>query len=1442
MTGRCSNKSSCGAAPAALLPLLLRTPALTAALAVVAIIACAAHPVPAETRLEAIDAARTELDTGWRLADSDDVPATGARVSLPDYDTSGWLDAVVPGTVLTALVEAGQYAEPLYGENIRDIPDLAALGKHYWYRVTFAVAAGRGDRRTWLHFDGINYKADLWLNGQFIDHMEGAFRRGIFDVTDTVNVGSNTLAVFIYPNENPGDRHDKTIADCCDNGGDLAQDSPTHLCTVGWDWIPTIPDRCMGIWQDVYVRETGPVTVRNPHITTDLPLPDTSPASLSVSAELVNATELAQNGYLRGRIGDTTFAQFVSLDPGEQLLVTFEPTEFTELVMTDPLPWWPNGYGEQNLYELQLWFEMSDTTVSDRTTERFGIRELSYEFSQLTPPELIVKVNGARIFCKGGNWGMDEALKRMSHQRYDDLLRLHRDANIVMIRNWVGMTDDPSFYEFCDEYGLLVWDEFWLANPWDGPDPSDPALFLLHAEDKIKRYRNHPCIALWCARNEGYAPVLIDSGLNALIDELDGTRRYQRLSDNEGVHGRGPWYYQHPASYYRSSGWGHAYGFTTEIGMPCVPSVESMRAMMPETDLWPIGQAWGFHDYCGGNGDPNVYTQAVNARYGDATGVEDFCRKAQLVNLETHKAIFEAWNHRMWRGPEYCSGVLLWMTNPCWPSTMWQLYDYYLEPTAAYFGVKSACEPLHIQMSLDDWTVSVVNNRLESFDALVAEARVFDLDGTESAESYWSYIVDVGANSVTDCFGLAFDPSLSTVHFVRLNLYDGAGELLSRNFYWRSSADPDFTLLDTMPDVDVSWSAALEPSDDDAVRSHIELHVENETPYVALMLRAKLVGAESGERLLPVFYEDNYFSLLPGESRDISVEIPSHALPDERPRIVLEGWNVTADANTLPVANGIADVVLDEDGERAVIDLTAAFEDAEDAAWQLTYAVAENSAPDIVRTSIGESALVLVPMPDAAGDATIRVTATDSAGGSTTDTFNVTVNPVNDAPVLTPVGPILATITDHDVDNPGASVEGILGNSVQDVDADAVVGIAVFGMNAPAGTWQYSFADGREWVVLGAVDQQNALLLRGTDRLRFVPAAHPDSTPGLDYVAWDRTSGAAGLWSDITDRGGTTAFSTEPDRVSQPVELSNYPPTIDLDSATPGTSFEALFEATSGPVAIAATTGLVVTDVDSELAHSATVAIVNPLDAPDEILDVDVADRQIKVHFEPSTGVLTLNGISSIETYQTVLRTVTYENSRAARTTAARTIEFIVSDGDADSTPAVATVSFRDRIQVELNTQWNLLSIPFATDSGVDLESLLCSDDGTVLFSGTLWAWDEACQRHVPIAAGLQAKRGFWAFGSVSTATLSNAFSGTADTASVLQLTRGWNLIGTAWRGVLQPSGIALNSVWTWDVDTQTYSSPERGHVLERGTGYWVYAVQDGDVDVVPDPGEEEAR
>jgi len=916
----------------------------------------AAKTPPTQEILQANAENQWTMAAGWHMIAAPKVSADGAAISQTNFNAKDWMYATVPGTVLTTMVDRGIYPDPDYGLNNLAIPE--SLNKQdYWYRIEFHAPRAVRGRRLTLTFEGINYQAAVWLNGQQLGSIKGAFIRGVFDVTNVVKSDkANVLAVRISPPPHPGFPQEQSVkGGPGENGGMMCLDGPTFVATEGWDWIPAVRDRDTGIWQPVTLTATSTVKIGDAQVVTSLPLPDTSHADVEITVPLENMSASPATGTLKASFGDAIVTKPVTLAPGKSS-VKLAPSEFAQLTVQHPRLWWPNGYGKPDLYTLHLTFSEGNAD-SDTKELRFGIREITYELSLLdsaghlrrleyspttarlkaeavvdvrhegmreipaadpfpptfppewrdgwkswvaslapggesspsvkmlddtkTSPYLVIKVNGVRIAARGGNWGMDDSRKRVSREHLEPYFRLHRDANLNIIRNWVGQNTEQTFYDLADEYGLMIWNDFWESTQNYNVEAQDPELFLDNARDTILRFRNHPSIVVWCGRNEGVPQPVINEGLIALINSLDGTRYYFPSSNQVNLQNSGPYKYMDPTLYYTALN----HGFSVETGTPSFSTLESFRAWIPKEDQWPIGDDWAYHDWHqSGNGDMAPFMAQMQSEFGAPVSLEDFERKAQMLDYVDHRAIFEGMNAHLW-SPN--SGRLLWMTQPAWPSNTWQILNADYDTQSSFYAVKKACEPLHVQLDLSNDNVAVVNTTNDAQTGLTLTANVYSLENKVLLHKEEKR--DAAADALTDGFQLELAPLLAAEKMVLVNLElrNASGEVVSRNFYWLGADSESYRRLNRLPTATVSATARSTRAGDN-IRVKVEL--SNTGTAVSLATKLTLLNAD-GSRILPAYYTDNYVSLLPGESREIEIEYPAKSANGPA-QVALRGWNL----------------------------------------------------------------------------------------------------------------------------------------------------------------------------------------------------------------------------------------------------------------------------------------------------------------------------------------------------------------------------------------------------------------------------------------------------------------------------------------------------------------------------------------------------------------------
>ena len=830
-------------------------------------------PYPAER--PAVADGRMSLSGGsWMIRRASEVTATGEEISTPNYKPENWLVATVPGTVLSSFKNAGAIAEPNYADNQLHISE-SFFYSNFWYRDEFELPENFKQDRLFLNFDGINWKADVYLNGHKLGRIEGAFMRGKFDVTDLVVAGKNVVAVEIVKNAHIGAIKEKNRQSTDFNGGILGADNPTFHATIGWDWIPTMRGRNIGIWNDVSLTTTGHVTVADPFVRSVLPLPDTTSAKLTAGIIVRNWDTKAVQGTLEGKIGEITFEQPVELAAGEEKTVVFDATAYPQLNMRHPRLWWPKGYGAPNLYDANFTFKVGDK-VSDARNFKAGIRQMTFNEDNRI---LSLFINGRRFIGRGGNWGFSESNLNYRGREYDIAVAYHADMNFTMMRNWVGMIGDEELYEACDRHGIMIWQDFWLANPADGPDPYYPEMFIVNAEDYVKRIRSHASIAIYCGRNEGFPPAQIDQALRRIVREKHPDIHYISSSADDVVSGHGP-YRMLPAKEYFTLKTGND-KFHSERGMPNVMTYESMLRTFSPEGLWPQDHQWGMHDYTreGAQGCTS-FNEIIAKGYGEPQSAKEFAELAQWVNYDGHRSLFESRSLNR-------KGLLMWMSHPCWPSMVWQTYDYYFEPTAAYFAIKKASEPLHIQWNPATDEVEVVNYSGGMRKGLTAKAQLLNMNASVVWEK--EATVDSHEDTTDKCIRLEFPSDLSKVHFIKLTLTEN-GAVVSENFYHRSLEENNYQALRELPKVKLL--PAIDTRKDPDGIWHATVTVENTTATPALMIRVNVTGEKDGLQFLPVFYSDNYFALLPGEKKTVNIRWKDEDTRGNTPKVQLSGYNV----------------------------------------------------------------------------------------------------------------------------------------------------------------------------------------------------------------------------------------------------------------------------------------------------------------------------------------------------------------------------------------------------------------------------------------------------------------------------------------------------------------------------------------------------------------------
>lgn len=843
-----------------------------------------------------------ELNSGWQCNNIAKVTVKGESLSNPSYGLKDWIPATVPGTVLTTLLNNKLVPDPFYGMNNQRIPDIYTTGRDhytYWFVKDFTEQQPMADGQVWLHFRGVNDGCDIYLNGHRLNSSThfGTYLRHSYNITPWLaKDGHNRLAVVVYPpavvgNPNGGQGGDGTIAK---NVG------PQY--TAGWDWIQPMRDRNTGIWDKVTIEKTGAVRIKNPHIITKvagvrMPEGAQAPATVLISTELENATAKTISGIVRYKLAGNTVTQKVTLAPHASTTVSLPDME-----VKNPRLWWPSGYGAQYLYPSQLEFVNSSNKVDDVDDISVGIREIQTYWNAHTRSREIA-VNGQKIFIKGGNWITSDAMFRFSDERYDAEIRFHRDMNLNLIRIWGGsLTERPEFYEACDRYGLLVFQDFWMSGDCNGrwvdpmkkedqwtrrQYPDDHGLFITSVADQVKMLRNHASLAFWCGGNEITPPVDILSVIkDSILPQLDNTRFFFHYSNSDsmsynflGGNGDGPYNIQ-PMSVFWNE---RTFPFNSEVGSVGVGDYESLERFIPAANMKApvntpdgVDSVWDYHKYI-------PYFNHLDP-YGKPENVKDFANKAQLVNYDQYRALMEGFSAHMW---DWYTGVIIWKTQNPWTALRGQMYDYYLDPNACLYGLHNGSAPLHAMCNPTDGTILTVNNTFRFYTDIMLELRAYNMKGEDTLLTQ----VFTEITPKTSQKYLSVKPALDKLGsnegvFLSVRLRDKNKKVIDDNLYWFPDAKGNYSGLQKMNAAKVQITAQKTDGENISVKI-----VNPANGPIAFFNRVSLVDPKTKKRILPVFYDDNYVSVLPGEERIVTIS-GAAVKRNGNAQVNIYGWNV----------------------------------------------------------------------------------------------------------------------------------------------------------------------------------------------------------------------------------------------------------------------------------------------------------------------------------------------------------------------------------------------------------------------------------------------------------------------------------------------------------------------------------------------------------------------
>ena len=856
------------------------------------------------------------LNANWKMQSSEKITGVeDSSISESGYDDSLWLEAIVPGTVLGSLATTGVIEDPYFGTNMQKV-DSDQFKHPWWFRTSFQIKPDEMNKTISLRFNGINYRADLWVNGKKVagkEEFADTYRMFTFLITDAVKEGENIIALKMWPHVD----------------GEYS---------IGFvDWNPHPRDRNLGIFREVFLEVNEGVKIRSPFVYSKVDKQSLKDADLFVQTELINSSDNNVKGILRVDYQLGVVEKEVSIGQGETLSVKFSPQDFKQLSVKDVKLWWPNGMGNPNLYKLTAEF-ISEGKIIDRVEKKYGIREIESYLNE--DKNRAFDVNGKFILLKGGGW-VDDLLLQDTPKSIEAQLRYVQHMNLNSIRLEGFWGKDNTLYDLCDEYGILImigwschweWDEYLLKPTHEkyGGATSDEDIELMAEswKDQMLWLRNHPSIYVWMLGSDKLPTPKLEYKYIDLFKQYDPSRPYitsaggagtednnivaevPLVSDISGPTGMkmlGPYAYTPPVYWFTDTQLGGAYGFNTETCPgPNIMPLASLKKMLPEESLWPIDtNYWEFHTGRNNFKTLNRYRKALDARYGKSNSVEEFAFKSQVINYELMRPMFEAFIAHKPKS----TGLVQWMLNSAWPELYWQLYDTYLQPNGAFYGVRKACAPLHAIYRYGFHDIYLANEDLNDTDDLIVKIRLFDINSKEIFADEWKG--NIKTNTSKFIYKLPELHGINTVSFLDLRIFDKNNSEVDNSIYWLSYTPDvldyeaakklewpfhtpskeyaDFTALDKLPKVKLDYDYTFKKEDQYGV---IQLKVKNPSESIGFFIYIDAVDPATNQPILPVFWSDNYITLLPGEERSYGAKYFLTDASRDKPQLEIKGWNV----------------------------------------------------------------------------------------------------------------------------------------------------------------------------------------------------------------------------------------------------------------------------------------------------------------------------------------------------------------------------------------------------------------------------------------------------------------------------------------------------------------------------------------------------------------------
>ncbi len=848
------------------------------------------------------------LSKNWYIQSSEKINCTGSKISSSEYSYKSWYPTDVPSTVIQTLAKNQIIPNPYFSLNMKNLAGykgeyedhLANIDKpldspyrqSWWYRNEFQIPKELQKGDLWFDIEGINYRANIWLNGKRIagqDHIIGTYRTYSINISNHIIKDSKNVVAF-----------------------EIFSPQADDLAMSWIDWCPTPPDDNMGIWRPIFLRTSGPVSLISAFINPRLNVNNLKEAEIEIAITLKNSRKEMQQISLLIKIEDIDIQIQENLNSWETKTIILSEKNYPMLILDNPRIWWPYELGRPEMYEcyLELTSLNSEEHFQEFKTIPFGIRDIKSYVNEYGSRQF--EINGEPLFLRAIAWTPDIFLQNSITQDEIDISFV-KNLNLNSIR-FEGKFAMQHFWDLCDKEGILILAGWPCCNHWEKWEnwkPGDLVIAKESIRSQLLNFRNHPSLAAWFYGSDFPPPGWVEKEYLQILDELcpqlprisSAADKKSEIQGESGVKMSGPYSYVSPDYWYNSNrpGWGDSFNTETSPDV-CIPTLDSITKFLPEKELLIGSEGWNFHCGTPPFNNTRLVQKSLQKRYGKSTSLSEFISISQIAGYDGWRAMYEAYARNFPRA----TGIVGWMLNSPWPSLIWQLYDVYNNPNGSYFGVQKACEAVHVQYSYDDHSIWAINRTSEEYSNCMLKIKIFDHSLKEIQNN--SQFCEINQYSRVKIGQIPDSSKFKEIYFVFLVLqYEKI--ILSQNYYLLTPFLPVYSGKDTfyhsvikqagnmkslskIPQISTQDIQCKTISTNTNKNLIIEIEIVNDSSFLAFFVRFDLVTKDMHSLIAPVLWSENDISILGKSQRIIKVQL-SKNLKDKPLQIRISGNNLS---------------------------------------------------------------------------------------------------------------------------------------------------------------------------------------------------------------------------------------------------------------------------------------------------------------------------------------------------------------------------------------------------------------------------------------------------------------------------------------------------------------------------------------------------------------------